>query len=388
MKKSVIAISDGNAEVSSELISILQNAGMAIRLDRQNASACVRDLANNDPATAVAVVYEVPPGFSSNSLGQVAQSARSAWPAIPLIACITTGLHRWNALGQMVARAGFDAVAESAAQLPALLREVEERSESGDLPRPFKRLPEQTAFTLPASLRRQQLHGAFTLIASLHAAMCEDEAASFAVGGLGRLIGADRWAIYLARENRSDTGRLGVLFAREFLPGHALSFDHEWQRELLESAVSADAVASQTAKEAVTRMMAVKRSEKGNRIVAAPLFSGDRVIGVVEGLRGGANSRAFSRAEGALLTAVAPAIAMALSNSVRIAEAERLSSTDELTRLHNARYLRQFLVNEIKRARRYHTRVAALFLDLDDFKPVNDLHGHLVGSHCLMEVAG
>ena len=386
MKKSVIAISDGNAEVSSELISILQNAGMAIRLDRQNASACVRDLANNDPATAVAVVYEVPPGFSRKSLGQVAQSARSAWPAIPLIACITTGLHRWNALGQMVARAGFDAVAESAAQLPALLREVEERSESSDLPRPFKWLPEQTAFALPASLRKKQLRGAFTLVASLHGAMCEDEAASFAVSGLGRLIRADRWAIYLARENRPDTVRLESVVAREFSRGRSLSFDHEWQNELLESAGSADAVTSRTAEEAVTRMMTVKRSEKRSKIVAVPIISGDRVIGVVEGLRR-ANSRAFSRAELALLTAVAPAIAMVLSNSVRIAEAERLSSTDELTRLHNARYLRQFLVNEIKRARRYHTRVAALFLDLDDFKRVNDLHGHLAGSHCLMEVA-
>ncbi len=61
-------------------------------------------------------------------------------------------------------------------------------------------------------------------------------------------------------------------------------------------------------------------------------------------------------------------IASALANAVRIAEAERLSQTDDLTKLHNARYLRQFLLNEIRRARRYGSSVAALFLDLDDFK--------------------
>ena len=388
MKKTVIAISDETAELSSDSISILQHAGIAVRPGRLMPSAYDCEPTNNDPATIVAVVYEVPLGFSSQSLRKMTQKARSLWPAVPLIACITTGLHRGNELGQLILHAGFDAMAESAAQLPALLREVEEQTESGDLPRPFKRLPEQITFMLPASLRKQQLCGAFALIASLHAAMCEDEAGSFAVNGLGRLISADRWAIYLARENRADRLRLGALVAREFSRDHSLSFDHEWQRELLDTAVSAVAVAGKTAEEAVTRMMTVKRSEKGNRIVAAPLFSEDRVIGVVEGLRRAPNSRAFSRAELALLTAVTPAIAMALSNSVRIAEAERLSSTDELTRLHNARYLRQFLVNEIKRARRYHTRVAALFLDLDDFKRVNDLHGHLVGSHCLMEVAG
>ena len=64
-----------------------------------------------------------------------------------------------------------------------------------------------------------------------------------------------------------------------------------------------------------------------------------------------------------------------------------MSQTDDLTKLHNARYLRQFLLNEIRRARRYGSSVAALFLDLDDFKRVNDAHGHLVGSHVLMEMA-
>ena len=385
MKKSVVAISDENAEVSTELISILHDAGIAVRSGRLDASARVQESVH-DPATVVAVVYEVPLACSSESLRQVIHRARSQWPAVPLIACINAA-HRWNALGQIVARSEFNAIADSAAQLPALLREVEERSESGDSPRPFKHLLEQTVFALPVSLRKQQLRGAFTLVASLHGAMSEDEAASFAVNGLGRLISADRWAIYLARGNRADTVTLGSVVAREFSRGHSFSFDYEWQHELLDSVVAVEAIAGRTAEEAVTRMTPVKRSEKGNKIVAVPIISGDRAIAVLEGLRSGPDARPFSRAELALLNTIAPAIAMALSNSVRIAEAERLSSTDELTRLHNARYLRQFLVNEIKRARRYHTRVAALFLDLDDFKRVNDLHGHLVGSHCLMEVA-
>ena len=64
-----------------------------------------------------------------------------------------------------------------------------------------------------------------------------------------------------------------------------------------------------------------------------------------------------------------------------------MSQTDDLTKLHNARFLRQYLLSEIKRARRYGSSVSALFLDLDDFKQINDVNGHLVGSHVLMEMA-
>jgi diguanylate cyclase (GGDEF)-like protein len=131
----------------------------------------------------------------------------------------------------------------------------------------------------------------------------------------------------------------------------------------------------------------VKKRSAGQPVVSVPLVSGDRVVGALEAVREQTGSRTFSRTDTKLLKALAAPIASALANSIRIAEAERLSQTDDLTKLHNARYLRQFLLSEVKRARRYGSYVSALFLDLDDFKQINDAYGHLVGSHVLMEMA-
>src|SRR6476619_1102844 len=131
-------------------------------------------------------------------------------------------------------------------------------------------------------------------------------------------------------------------------------------------------------------MGTIRKKERGQNFVAVPLVCGERLLGVLEGTR---QRNSFTRTEIGILTALALPVASALTNAVRIGEAERLSQTDDLTKLHNARYLRQFLLNEIRRARRYGSIVAALFLDLDDFKQVNDAHGHLAGSHVLMEMA-
>jgi len=285
----------------------------------------------------------------------------------------------------MIGQAGFNAVAESPAQLPALLREVEEH-EPVDEQEQFKMAPAENAFATIDSLHKSQLHGACALIASLHLAGSQSEAASFSISGLGRLVRGERWTIFLAPDNTESAVRLTSLATRSFSEHELLSFDRNWQLELLEDCGSPEQNASKAALQAMTTATTVKRSEGGKRIVAAPLVAGQRVIGVVEGVRA-AKSRSFSVRDVRGLEAVTSSIALSLHNSVRIADAERLSLTDELTRLHNARYLRQFLVNEIKRARRYHTKVSALFLDLDDFKHVNDHHGHLAGSHCLMEMA-
>jgi diguanylate cyclase (GGDEF)-like protein len=163
--------------------------------------------------------------------------------------------------------------------------------------------------------------------------------------------------------------------------------DDDWRRVVLGDATIPSGSESKAAKLAAAGMGTIKKRERDRYVVAVPLICGDRILGVLEVAREGKYARSFKKPEVALLDALAAPVASALANAVRIFEAERLSQTDDLTKLHNARYLRQFLLNEIRRARRYGSSVAALFLDLDDFKRINDAHGHLVGSHVLMEMA-
>jgi two-component system, cell cycle response regulator len=80
--------------------------------------------------------------------------------------------------------------------------------------------------------------------------------------------------------------------------------------------------------------------------------------------------------------------AVALDNALTVLRAEALSVTDDLTQLYNSRYLNQVLRRESKRASRSGRPLSFLFLDLDGFKAVNDVHGHLAGSQALVEAAG
>jgi diguanylate cyclase (GGDEF)-like protein len=68
-------------------------------------------------------------------------------------------------------------------------------------------------------------------------------------------------------------------------------------------------------------------------------------------------------------------------------EANHFSKCDSLTGLYNRGYFEDALSGEISRARRYDTEFSILFLDLDDFKNVNDTLGHLAGDFVLKKVA-
>ncbi len=79
---------------------------------------------------------------------------------------------------------------------------------------------------------------------------------------------------------------------------------------------------------------------------------------------------------------------LAFENAARYTNASNLLYIDDLTGLFNYRYLDMALERELKRAERFRATLSVVFIDLDCFKGVNDVHGHIIGSRVLREVGG
>ncbi len=63
------------------------------------------------------------------------------------------------------------------------------------------------------------------------------------------------------------------------------------------------------------------------------------------------------------------------------------SVRDRLTGLNNRAYFDQVFEQQLSLAQRYNTELSLLFLDLDNFKDINDHYGHQAGDHVLQSVA-
>ena len=68
-------------------------------------------------------------------------------------------------------------------------------------------------------------------------------------------------------------------------------------------------------------------------------------------------------------------------------EIYRMTIIDGLTQIHNKRYLYEALEREMIRGRRHERDLAILMFDIDHFKRINDVHGHLAGDFVLKELA-
>lgn len=141
-------------------------------------------------------------------------------------------------------------------------------------------------------------------------------------------------------------------------------------------------------------------------IVYLPLIIEDRVIGVltVQSYK----RHGYTEDQVDLLRTLGAYIAIALDNSRKHREIQRLNrevisekaelehaygriahmaNHDTLTELPNRRLLCELLKNHIPLARRQRKKFGLFYLDLDDFKPVNDTFGHAAGDAVLIRVA-
>jgi len=72
-----------------------------------------------------------------------------------------------------------------------------------------------------------------------------------------------------------------------------------------------------------------------------------------------------------------------MNKEVSKEELQSLLYTDELTRIHNLRYLRERIPDYLDEAKNQGDSVAFILFDIDDFKKINDSYGHLVGDKAL-----
>ena len=124
----------------------------------------------------------------------------------------------------------------------------------------------------------------------------------------------------------------------------------------------------------------------GQRSMAMiPLVAAGRTIGLIEITS--ARPKAFGERAIELGTMLAGEAAMALENARLYDEIRHQALHDGLTGLANRVLFRDRVEHAVERCRRNGGQVAILFIDLDDFKTLNDTHGHARGDEVLIAAA-
>jgi diguanylate cyclase (GGDEF)-like protein len=104
-------------------------------------------------------------------------------------------------------------------------------------------------------------------------------------------------------------------------------------------------------------------------------------------MHGAPGDAALAEANDELVRAALHAESIAETAVSELSELARSSQRDSLTNLPNRLLMLDRLENAIATARRHETRIAVLFIDLDNFKLINDTLGHAAGDQALQLAA-
>jgi diguanylate cyclase (GGDEF)-like protein len=120
-------------------------------------------------------------------------------------------------------------------------------------------------------------------------------------------------------------------------------------------------------------------------LLAVPIRIESRVCGVLE-LVNRSDGQPFDERDRDLLEIFASYTSVSIQNLLDAKRLGEVARSDDLTGLGNDRFFHRRLAENLEHADATRGRVGLLFMDLDNFKLVNDKHGHLAGSQVLKEV--
>jgi diguanylate cyclase (GGDEF)-like protein len=124
---------------------------------------------------------------------------------------------------------------------------------------------------------------------------------------------------------------------------------------------------------------------KTHSVVCVPIYIGKTVCGVLE-LINRLDGKIYVERDRTLLEIFAGYTSFTLQNALDAKRAHELAKKDDLTGLFNDRWFNVRLSETLTEARRTGKEASLIFMDLDRFKAINDVHGHLAGSQVLREV--
>jgi diguanylate cyclase (GGDEF)-like protein/putative nucleotidyltransferase with HDIG domain len=242
------------------------------------------------------------------------------------------------------------------------------------------------------SSAHRELYALYELAQSVSKSLNLDEAMGFISSKIARLLHYRCLVLYLHDRERGvlraqyvsgrDASRLR---GHEIRPGERMSGWAAVHRLPILGRAHGDPVRSEGTRSDLEELLAREEIERLENAIVAPLLDGDQVLGALALYD--RPDRPYEEDHLRVISIIARHVSNAVKNALLYGATKESALTDPLTRLPNARYLFVSFEEEISRATRQQVPLSIIELDVNDFKAVNDQHGHPAGDRILRSLA-